>query len=285
LCPRIGWNAQFGLYIRNGEATEGFKLLVRNKNLIRIKGVHVHIGSQITDKKIYAKVIKEVMTFLHTLKKDIGLDIEYLDVGGGFGVPTVREISGIERKICDLIKRPFSPPNPNLYPSIENFGKIIKDTVDYYASRFKLKSPRILFEPGRLLTSSAQILLLSVRATKKRETPAVILDGGKMNITFPTSFEYHEIFVANKMKMKSDSRYCLVGRTCTPSDMIYNYRKLPALDNGDIISIMDAGAYFTSFSNSFAFPRPCILLADDGRITVVRKRETFETMASRDIFQ
>lgn len=285
LCPTSGWSAQFGLNMKNGEAIAGFDLLARNRDLLSLKAIHIHIGSQITDHKIFARAITEVIKFLDRSKKTLMKNIKYLDVGGGFGVSTVREIGGLERRICDLTKRPFSAPNPNICPSIEDFAKIISDAFQYCADKFDFSPPTVAIEPGRVITSGAQALLLSVQAIKKRKTPTVILDGGKMNITYPTSFEYHEIFVSNKMRAVPEYFYNLVGRTCTPSDTIYSRKRLPPLDDGDIIAIMDAGAYFSSFSNSFAFPRPCIVLADNGRTTMLRKRETFDAMVSRDIFQ
>jgi diaminopimelate decarboxylase len=123
---------------------------------------------------------------------------------------------------------------------------------------------------------------LTVKALKKRSPTTAILDGGKMTITIPTGFEYHEVFVANKMLMKPQNFYRLAGRACTPSDIIYSLVKLPILEPDDVIAIMDAGAYFTSFANTFAYPRPSVLLADNGSVSILRDRECFDDLTLRD---
>jgi diaminopimelate decarboxylase len=282
LCPARGWNAQFGLDMTNGEALEVFNVLAANSLLSSVKGVHIHLGSLIRELKTFAHAIHDIVLFLSRMKEQFGIEMEYFDIGGGFGVPTVREIGGIERRLCGLLHKPFSAPDPADHPGESDYVRTIVEALNHYISKYKLHPPQLLFEPGRLITSSAQLLLLSVKALKKRNPPAAILDGGKMTITIPTGFEYHEMFVANKMCLEPQIPYRLAGRTCTPSDIIYTLRKLPPLEIDDIIAIMDAGAYFTSFSNTFAYPRPCILLADNGSVSVLRDREYFGDLTSRD---
>ncbi len=284
LCPTQGWSAQFGLSLHNGEAAEGLRLIEQNRDCLEFKAIHVHLGSLITDKSLFQKTIAEIVSFLRAAGGGIGERLQYLDLGGGYGVPMVREIGGIERRLSGLMRRPFRPPDPGQCPSVEDFGNAMSETLEQHASSFPNGRPTIIVEPGRALTSNTQVLLLGVRAMKRRKTPVAILDGGKMNITFPTSFEYHHVLVANKMRERAAGRYDLVGRTCTPSDVVYHNQILADLAEGDVIAIMDAGAYFTSFSNDFAFPRPPVVLAHDGATTILRQREAFEGMVARDVF-
>ncbi len=282
ICPTSGWRAQFGLDIDNGEAAEGLKLLADNADLAILKGVHLHLGSQVTDLSLYARVITDALTYLYRFDPSLFAKIEYIDAGGGFGVPTVREIGGLERKLSGLLGLPFAPPQPNESPPMERFITTISDAIQSVPGINSSSLPTAIIEPGRLLTSNSQVLLLGVRAVKRRNPPAVILDGGKMNITYPASFEYHEAFAANKMHHNANIAHNLVGRTCTPSDAIYAHKLMPPLEVGDLIALMDAGAYFSSFSNSFAFPRPPIVLADNGETRILRERETFEAIIARD---
>lgn len=282
LCPTSGWRAQFGLDMENGEAAEGLKLLANNSDLAILKGVHLHLGSQVADLSVYAKVITDALAFLYRFDPDLFAGIEYIDAGGGFGVPTVREIGGLERKLCGLMGLPFAPPGLDAIPPMERFISTISDAIQSAPGMHASSLPTAIIEPGRCLTSNTQVLLLSVRAVKRRNPPAVILDGGKMNITYPASFEYHEAFAANKMHDDATIAHNLVGRTCTPSDAIYTHKLLPPLEVGDLVALMDAGAYFSSFSNSFAFPRPPIVLADSGETRILRERETFEAIIARD---
>jgi len=283
LCPSYGWSAQFGLSMENDEANRGLRLIEENEDCLKLRGFHVHIGSQVVDVSLFRRAVAEVLAFVRQSKESSLGDLRYLDVGGGFGVPTVREIGGLERRLSGLVRRPFRPPDPDQCPSFAEFGAAIAETLAQYTDLFP-GGPTVIVEPGRAITSNTQVLLLGVRVVKDRKVPIAILDGGKMNITLPTSFEYHEILAASRMRETADRSYKLVGRTCTPSDSVYENVKLPTLEEGDVIAIMDAGAYFTSFSNDFAFPRPPIVLADNGTTTVLRKRETFEDVAARDVF-
>ncbi len=283
LCPTVGWRAQFGLNVKNGEATEALRLITENRDCLRLLGLHIHLGSQITDKSLFQKAIAELAAFLQRTDEGTKGGLRYLDLGGGFGVPTVREVSGIERRLFSCLGRPFRPPRPDGCPSMEEFGSVITETLERYPNLYPNTAPTVIMEPGRAITSNTQVLLLSVRVLKARKRPIAILDGGLMNITFPTAFEYHEVLAANKMLEQADRDHKLVGRTCTPSDVVYHNKMLPGLAEGDVIAIMDAGAYFTSFSSDFAFPRPPIVLADCGKEMLLRERETFEAMIARDV--
>ncbi|UCG88841.1 MAG: hypothetical protein JSW71_10015 [Gemmatimonadota bacterium] len=282
LCPSYGWSAQFGLSMRNEEANSGLRLIKENGECLRLKGFHVHLGSQITDMSLFRKALAEVLAFVQETPEGTRKDLQYLDVGGGFGVPMVREIGGIERRLSAIGRRPFRAPDPDQCPGFDEFGTAIAETLEQYTDLFKGGGPTVIVEPGRAITSNTQVLLLGVRVVKQRKIPIAILDGGKMNITFPTSFEYHQILAASRMRESADNSYKLVGRTCTPSDLLYENARLPTVEEGDIIAVMDAGAYFTSFSNDFAFPRPPIILLDNGATSVLRRRETFEDVAARD---
>lgn len=282
LCPTGGWNAQFGLGINNGEAIEGFTFIEENKNFLRLKGLHLHLGSQVTDPALFAGAIDEALSFTLNVAGSAATKIEFIDVGGGYGVPTVREVGGIERRVSRLLGRPIRPPRPDHCPRLEDIAASIKRAMKPYAGRLDCGEATIIVEPGRSITSNTQILLLAVRAIKDRKPLTAILDGGKMNITYPTSFEYHHVLVANKVHEVANNRYKLVGRTCTPSDLVYDNVMLPELMQGDIIALMDAGAYFTSFSSDFAFARPPILMVDAGVARIIRQRETFDGIVSRD---
>ena len=284
LCPSYGWSAQFGLSMESDEADQGLRLIEQNKDCLRLRGFHVHLGSQITDLSLYRRAVAQVLGFLRQAKGSSFGELQYLDVGGGFGVPTVREVGGVERRLSGLAHRPFRPPDPDQCPSFEQFGTAIAETLAQYTGLFPDNGPIVIVEPGRAITSNTQLLLLGVRVVKQRKVPIAILDGGKMNITLPASFEYHQILAASKMRGTADRSYKLVGRTCTPSDLVYENVKLPNLDEGDVIAIMDAGAYFTSFSTDFAFPRPPVVLVHEGATTVLRRRETFEDVVARDLF-
>ena len=109
-------------------------------------------------------------------------------------------------------------------------------------------------------------MLTEVHAIKSNaQGPEIAMtDAGKILTSYPCDYEYHQMFAANRMGSSPDHVYNLMGRLCTSADWLAKYRCLPKLQRGDVIAIMDAGAYFTSYSSNFAFPRPKIVMLDDG---------------------
>ena len=148
LCPTSGWRAQFGLDMQNGEAAEGLQLLADNSEMATLKGVHLHLGSQVTDLSVYARVITDALTFLYRTAPKLFIGVEYIDAGGGFGVATVREIGGLERKLCGLMGLPFAPPRPANSPSMEQFITTISEAILSVPGIGTSPPPTAIIEPG-----------------------------------------------------------------------------------------------------------------------------------------
>jgi diaminopimelate decarboxylase len=140
-----------------------------------------------------------------------------------------------------------------------------------------------MFEPGRALTSQSQVLLLSVIRAKTLGSGerALILDGGR-NITMPLGWEFHEILPATRMGIAETETQSLFGPLCHPGDVVGLHRSLPRLAAGDVVAIMDAGAYFVPNQTNFSNPRPAIVGVRDGVVSVLRKRERFEDIVRND---
>ena len=78
--------------------------------------------------------------------------------------------------------------------------------------------------------------------------------------------------------------YTIVGPLCTPTDLLYHSKRLPSVSEGDTLAVMDAGAYFVSYMNTFSFPRPAIVLVSEGTHRLIRRAEAFEEIPSLDNF-
>jgi diaminopimelate decarboxylase len=143
--------------------------------------------------------------------------------------------------------------------------------------------PQLLFEPGRAITSSAQTLLLSVLTVKRPASglPKLILDGGK-NITMPLEWETHQLLAANKLNEVDVEAYDIFGPLCHPGDIVVRNKRLPQMRPGDVISIMDAGAYFIPNQMNFSFPRPSAIMLDGATIREVRSRESYADIIRLD---
>jgi len=280
LVSSVGWSGQFGHGIANGEAAEAFSRLMAQPHLDPC-GLHVHLGTGLHDIGKYLQAITEALEFARELHATRGLSMRFLDFGGGFGVPTVRPLDQWDTRLMAL-GYPPGPIDPASVPRIEGFAAAIVDRVSQY---YPAGSPRpaLLFEPGRAITSSGQTLLLSVLAVKPaRAGPRrVILDGGK-NITIPTGYELHELFPASRMNERYDSVNQFYGPLCHPGDVLLRWKRFPSVRAGDVVALMDAGAYFIPNQMNFSNPRPAAVMAYDDRCEVVRDRETFDDVVRLD---
>ena len=127
------------------------------------------------------------------------------------------------------------------------------------------------------------MLLLSVLQIKPSENDltTVILDGGR-SIARTIPVEYHEIFHAHNMNNSRQFNYSLFGPSCRPEDVLCPVKRLPLLQKGDVIAIMDAGAYSIPSQSNFSFPRATAVLVDNGRHELIRQKESFEHMVALD---
>ena len=279
----VGWSSQFGLPIASGAAEAAFRQIKDHEALVPA-GLHLHLGTGIQSIETYARAVQELVDFAAELRSKYGIVIDCYDLGGGFGVPTVRGKSDWDTRMVALgyparEALPQSVPRPAdfaaaLAPQFERLRAMTAGTDNV---------PTVVLEPGRAITSSAQVLLLSVIATKPGadNKTYVIVDGGK-NITMPLEWETHKIFAASCLDSPADQPSDIFGPLCHPGDIICKNQNFPALGEGDVLAIMDAGAYFIPNQTNFSNPRPAIVSVRDGRCSIVRRRETFEDIVQLD---
>ncbi|HXR56799.1 MAG TPA: pyridoxal-dependent decarboxylase [Casimicrobiaceae bacterium] len=275
----VGWSGQFGMSIHDGTALRAFRRLKQSRFLDPC-GLHVHLGNGLRDTAIYVRAAREALAFMRVLRAELGVDIEHLDLGGGFGVPTVRPFDRFDYR-CLANGLSVMPPRPGDAPRIDDYAREITDTIKANAPSSPL--PELILEPGRALSSSAQLLLLSVLARKHENSgdETIILDGGK-NIAMPPGWEYHEAFLATETGERPLRRYSFYGPLCHTGDLLFRQRPFPELRVGDVVAIMDAGAYFIPNQMNFSNPRPAVAMIDDGQASLIRERESFEDIVRLD---
>ena len=276
--------SQFGVDLETGEAFNAFKKAAAATH-INLLAMHCNIGSGVKDAGAYAKALWKMLRLTGKVKGELGKDIQYLDVGGGYGTPGHYDMTGIDLLLYQVMNKMPSPPQPRNCPSIDDFAQVITETVSRGCSKYGLAQPTLVFEPGRRLTGDSQVLLLRVGGIKERTGVGslVITDGGMVSTSLMFFAEYHKVFVANKMNAVNTKKYNVFGRVCTTADVLYKGIKLPILDEQDVLAVMDTGAYFVSTGNNFAYPRPPILIVKDGKVRVIRERENYEDLVRKDI--
>jgi diaminopimelate decarboxylase len=277
----VGWSEQFGLPIANGVAGEAARRLGECSH-VALAGLHLHLGTGIAEIATYTTAIRELAAFAVRLRRERGTRLGFLDLGGGFAATTVQKFSPVDEILLHH-GLPAWPPDLGGEPMAERHaGQIVAALDDVLA----LEGPRplLIFEPGRAITGSAQMLLLSVTGRKDlgREVPALILDGGR-NVAMPPSWQYHALLPASRAGSPGERYYDVFGPLCHPGDLLFRARWLPDVQPGDLLSVMDAGAYFVPNQMNFSNPRPAAVMVSREGWEVIRTRESFDDIVRLDV--
>jgi diaminopimelate decarboxylase len=144
--------------------------------------------------------------------------------------------------------------------------------------------PTLVLEPGRCLVSSNQTLLLRVLAVRRKSghRDYIVTDGGQMPVNFPTFYEYHAVLCCREPFRLPAPAVDIIGPGCHSADYVLRNATLPPVVEGDVLAVMDSGAYFISFEGNFGFPRPAVIAVKDGTASIMRRAETHDDMLSRE---
>jgi diaminopimelate decarboxylase len=217
---------------------------------LELAGLSTHIGSQITDTSPFVEAAQKVAAIVRDLRAD-GIAVNYLDLGGGLGIPYREE-----------------PPEPAEYAAAL-LGPLRELGV------------RIIIEPGRVLVGNAGILVTRVLYVKETDVKRfVVVDGAMNDLIRPVLYEaYHEIRPVQQRARSSLQTADVVGPVCESGDFFARERQLPELQAGELIAVMSAGAYgFVMASNYNSRPRAPEVIVDGARFHVVRERENFDDL-------
>lgn len=225
---------------------------------IKVSGIHMHIGSQITDLQPFRDAFKLLRELALDLKKD-GLVLEHLDIGGGLGVPY--------RGANDV------PPHPDEYAAVvkEQLGDL---------------GLKIALEPGRMIVGNAGILVTKVTYVKEgADKTFTIVDAAMNDLIRPTLYEaFHDVWPVEEAKSEmAPVQQDIVGPVCETGDFLAEDRALPPFAPGDLIAVMTAGAYGAVMSSTYntrlLVPE---LLVRGAEYAVVRPRSSYHELIGAD---
>lgn len=272
----------FGLDLSGGEVHRAIEML-KGMPGVRFRGFHFHIGSGIQDTDDYKRALLKLKKILNFASAS-GLETDVIDVGGGLGTPDSREMTTFEM----LLYQAFGLLNPGRREKRDYLFDRFADSVilgirEIFGGE---KLPELIFEPGRCISSPNQLLLLRIHQVKERKglRKWLVADAGIGTLTMPTFYEHHEVILCNEVSRKLSGKVTITGPGCFAADNVYRNKLMPEIFPGEIIAVMDSGAYFTSWESSFGFPRPAIISVSNGNHWLLRARETFDEMVSRDKF-
>ncbi|MFN3505390.1 MAG: diaminopimelate decarboxylase [Caldimicrobium sp.] len=213
-------------------------------------GLDAHIGSQLTQVSPFVEAVRRLKLLWKELI-DLGLDIKYLDLGGGLGIVYETE----------------EPPLPDEYSSA-----IVKELKDLPIT--------LILEPGRVIVGNAGILITKVLYTKSnKEKNFVIVDAGMNDLMRPALYQAYHKVIPLEDKEEEEIIADIVGPICESGDFLAKDRKIPKVKRGDYLVVMSAGAYgFVMSSNYNSRPRAAEVLVDGEQVFLIRRRETIEDL-------
>ncbi len=239
---------KFGIPIE--EALEYYQL-ARGLSNIEVVGVHQHIGSQITEVQPFIDALEKLVGFVKELRA-AGMDITYINIGGGIGITYKDETPPLPKEVAAAIK-------PML----------------------KASGCTIVMEPGRALVGNAGILVTRALYRKDSgEKKFLIVDAGMNDLIRPSLYDaYHDIKPLVQATSPDQETYDVVGPICESGDFLAKDRSLPVIQPGEYLAVLGAGAYgFSMSSNYNSRPRAAEVIVRGTDYFVVRDRETYSEL-------
>jgi len=224
--------------------------IIKMKN-IKLEGLSVHIGSQITN----IKPFKNVLFVINKIAKKTKINFKFIDLGGGMGISY-----GKKDKELDLKK----------------YAKLVNKFI-------KNKNAKIIFEPGRYIIGNAAILVTKIIHIKKSVNKNfIILDAGMNNLMRPALYDAkHQIVPLKKVNKSIRGNIEFVGPICESSDSFLKQKNFSKIKQGDYVSLTHVGAYGMSLSSNYN-SRPTIaeIMVSGSKYKIIRKRQSLENLVN-----
>lgn len=261
----MAWD-RFGFNIESGLAYQAVNRAVSGGK-INITGIHCHIGTFILDPTLYKMAVESIIEFYKVIKRDFGIKLKYIDMGGGFA--SHNKLKATYLYTSDIV--PF-------------FSKFSEAITEPLLHAFKPEEqPLLILETGRALIDEAGVLVSTVASTKRLPSGirAIVLDAGVNNLF--TSFWYDHMIVPTENKGTYLEDQVVYGPLCMQIDVIRDYVKLPYFEKGDKVIIKPVGAYNNTQWLQFINLRPnVILISEKGDVSVIREAETIDYLQERE---
>lgn len=229
---------------------------VRSRDGLEIVGLHIHVGSQIVDLEPFVRAARALVTLARELRDD-GVTIDHLDLGGGLGI------------------------------SYE--GQKVPDAAEYAAALLPVvrdSGLAVILEPGRAIVGPAGALLSRVVDVKPQPGGKlfVILDAGMTELIRPMLYgAFHRIEPVHAVA-RAEAICDVVGPLCETSDTLGRDRRLPEPRPGDLMAILDAGAYGSVMASNYnRRPMPAEVMVENGRPSVIRRRQTIDDLVALEL--
>jgi diaminopimelate decarboxylase len=233
--------------------------LAAEQRWLEVRGISVHIGSQITSVQPFAAALGRVADLARELL-GAGHAIRYIDAGGGLGIP-------------------YHHPNEDLAATAAAYAQSLLRPLHGL-------NIHLLLEPGRSIIAPAGILLTRVLYLKQNgEKRFVVVDAAMNDLLRPSLYKaHHDIVPVERRESPASAKVDVVGPICETGDFFARDREMPVVHEGDLLAILDAGAYGMSLASNYnSRPRPIEVLVNKKKTKVIRKKESIKDLMKLEL--
>ncbi len=245
------------------QINEVFAFIHKHSNLNFI-GLHAHIGSQIFERQPHQDLAGVLVDWMKKAR-EYGLNVTTLNVGGGLGI------------------RYTESDDP---PSISEWVKAVSKSIEKACNAASLPLPKLIAEPGRSLIGTACVTAYTIGSRKKipEINTYIAVDGGMSDNPRPITYQsVYRAVIANRMNEATTERVTVAGKHCESGDVLINDANLPKTKPGDILVVLDTGAYnYSMASNYNRIGRPAAIVVYEGEANLIIERETYDNLLERD---
>jgi diaminopimelate decarboxylase len=245
---------KFGVPV--GEARTLYQRAARSQYLL-VAGVSVHIGSQITEFGPFAAAMERVADLVRELRRD-GHKIEYVDAGGGLGIS---------------------------YDGPQDFAATVLEYAQAIKGPLQGLGVKVLLEPGRSIIGPAGVLLTRVLYHKQNSGKKfVVVDAAMNDLIRPSLYQAEHQIVPVRPSRDETETVDVVGPVCESGDFFAKDRELAKVNEGDLLAILDAGAYGMSLASNYnTRPRPAEVMVNGKSVQLIRRRETMADLLRTEL--
>lgn len=252
-----GEKAKFG--VPHFDIVNAYRLA--KENGVSKFGIQCMTGSGILDESYFGELITAIIKTVKSLQDELDIQMSFISMGGGFGIPYKEKESPLD------------------------FDQVFGNVAHIFNRHFEsenIKKPELWIEPGKSIIGDTCILLATVTGMKNSYKMFIGLDAGMETLMRPALYgAYHRIYKVGEPDATLEITADITGPICENTDRLAINREFPVVNEGDLIAVMDAGAYGYSMSHNFnTRPRAVEVLLDGDETRLIRKRETIE-----DIFR
>lgn len=251
-------DSKFGFDLQSGQAEQAVKKAQASEYL-HLKGIHLHIGSQIVDTESYVASLNEVLRMVKKWQDQFAFELEVLNMGGGFGIQHTPEED---------------------YNSVSEQVETILSELVQLLETYQLNYPELWIEPGRSIVGEAGTTIYEIGSEKVIPDVRTYLsvDGGMADNIRPAFYDAKYFgLLANRMLDSADTTVSIAGKACESGDMLIWDLPLPQAVPGDKLAVFNTGAYtFAMASNYNRLTRPAVVFVEDGKDFLAIRRETPE---------